>query len=95
MKNSRIRPRRGNGRKVAVMKNREAYVTQMQLAQIQQLQSDLTKLEAGDGFNHLQGNLRRQWNTVRMQLLRGVSVEPGPIRAFLRKSGNTQKLIVK
>jgi hypothetical protein len=64
----------------------EKKVTQLQLAQIQQLQSDLAGLEH---------QLRKDWNTLRMQLLRGVEVEPGPIRAFLRKSGNTQKLIVK
>ena len=44
MKNSRNRPRRENGRKVTTMKKRESRVTQLQLAEIQQLQSDLAHL---------------------------------------------------
>ncbi len=86
MKNSQVRPRRENGRKITTMGERNSKVTQLQLAQIQQLQSDLVGL---------QEQLRKEWNTVRMQLLRGVAVEPGPIRAFLRRSGDAQKLIVK
>lgn len=102
MKNSRNRPRRENGRKVTVIKKSEACVTQLELAQIQQLQSDLSNpgarwppIETREQLDALQESLRKRWNTLRMQLLRGVEVEPGPIRAFLRKSGNTQKLFVK
>jgi hypothetical protein len=80
------------------MTKRDSQVTQMQLARIQQLQSDLalpSPMRVQSDLARLQDSLRKEWNTLRMQLLRGVPVEPGPIRAFLRKSGNTQKLIVK
>ena len=96
MKKSQNRPPRGSEHKVAIMTKRDSQVTQMQLARIQQLQSDLAlPLRVQSDLARLQDSLRKEWNTLRMQLLRGVPVEPGPIRAFLRKSGNTQKLIVK
>lgn len=96
MKNSQTRPRRGNARKVTAISKRQPEVTQLELAQIQQLQSELSEPDRLErDISTLQEALRKRWNTLRMQLLRGVSVEPGPIRAFLKKSGNTQTLIVK
>jgi hypothetical protein len=101
MKISQVRPRRGSAHEVtSVDKYQLRVVTQMQLARIQQLQSDLSQpeqlqMENNTNIDEVKELLRKEWNTLRMQLLRGVEVEPGPIRAFLRKSGNTQKLVVK
>jgi hypothetical protein len=96
MRKPQNRPPRGNKHKVAIMARREEEVTQLQLARIQQLQSDLAQpVEVQSDLARLQEALRKEWNTLRMQLLRGIPVEPGPIRAFLRKSGNTQKLFIK
>lgn len=76
------------------MAKREEQVTQLELAQIQQDQSDIAQPGASN-VTEMKEIFRKRWNTLRRQLLRGVPVEPGPIRAFLRKSGNTQKLFVK
>ncbi len=96
MKKSQVRPRRGNKHKVTIMSKRELCVTQLQLARIQQLQSEIAQpRQLQSEIAELQETLHREWNTLRMQLLRGVTIEPGPIRAFLRNSGKTVKLIVK
>lgn len=94
MRKPQNRPPRGNKRKVAIMARRQEQVTQLELAQIQQDQSDIAQ-PGESNVTERKETLRKRWNTLRMQLLRGVPVEPGPIRAFLRKSGNTQKLFVK
>ena len=96
MKKSQVRPRRESAHNVTTMKKREELVTQLELAQIQQLQSEIAQPEQLQSeIAKLELNLRKRWNTLRMQLFRGISVESGPIRAFLKKSGDTYKLIVK
>src|SRR5258708_11845853 len=96
MKKPQVRPRRGSAHKVTTMKKREERVTQLDLAQSQQLQSEIAQPDRlQSDIAKLERTLRTRWNTLRMQLLRGIAVEPGPIRAFLKKSGDTQKLIVK
>jgi hypothetical protein len=86
MKNSQARPRRENGRKVTVLQNRDVSVTQIRLAHIQQLQSDIAELNR---------RLTKDWDKLRREILGGAYVEPGPMRAFIRRSGQRKILIVK
>lgn len=86
MKNSQVRPRRGSGHNVTTLGKRDTPVTQIRLAHIQQLQSDIAELGR---------QLTKDWNRLRKEILEGATVENGPMRAFIRKSGRRKVLIVK
>jgi hypothetical protein len=86
MENSQVRPRRESGRKVTTLRKRDVPITQIRLARFQQLESDSVELGR---------QISEERNELRKEILRGVPVEAGPIRAFIRKSGQRKILIVK
>jgi hypothetical protein len=92
MSSSQDRPRRESGRKVTFIERREDPITQITLARIQQLKSDI---EEDSTRVWARNELKREWAKVRRRLLCGSPVERGPIRAFIRKTGGRKTLIVK
>lgn len=86
MRKTLDRPRRGSARKVTILQKRIAAITQLRLAHIQQLQSDIMEL-------HRQ--LSKESAQLRKELLKGALVESGPIRAFFRRKGGKKKMVVK
>lgn len=97
------RGRGPNGKpKVTILERKQEAITQIRLARIQQLQSDLVRhdeeiktirrLSAAD-----KRELKKTWTTLRKEVLRGAAVEPGPLTALLRISGhgrNRRKILV-
>lgn len=53
---------------------RQAAVSQLRLARIQQMQSDLAFLKT---------ELAKEWDSVRRDLLQGAIIEKGPLRAWI------------
>jgi hypothetical protein len=86
MKNSEGRPPRGKGRKVVTFQNDAGEIRQHRLAEIQQLQSEIAVL---------QNRFSEEWSKLRKELIRGIPVEQGPIRAFLKREGRKLLLFVK
>lgn len=99
---------RGNGhsdkKKIAVMEQKRALITQFRLARIQQLQADIVRYDDEIvGIRRViardKRELKKDWSILRKEVLRGAEVEPGPLTALLRNSGKGTKrrkiLVVK
>lgn len=86
MKNSQARPRRESAHNIVVIQKKITFVTQLRLAHIQQMQSDMLDL---------QRRIQKEWKQLRKEVLEGMPVEGGPIRAFIRQSGRKKTLVVK
>lgn len=89
MQNPRKRRPRKNGPDVVVLKNRLSPITQLRLARVQQLQSELA---------YYQEELKKEWKLLRREMLKGAAIERGPIRAFLRASEtkpSRRQLVIK
>lgn len=86
MKNPMARPLKEGTHKVAVFQKRVVIVSQIRLAHIQQLESDISIL---------QRELSKERAGARKAILNGAAVESGPIRAFIRKSHGYKKLVIQ
>lgn len=71
---------------VTMFKKRHVEITQLHLAEIQQMESDIIALNQ---------KFTKARNKVRKDILKGATVQHGPIRAFIRKTNGKRKLVVK
>ena len=78
--------KRESAPKISILQKPVAQVTQLRLAHVQQLQSDIADL-------HRQ--YTKHYSRLRKDILKGIPVEIGPIRAFIRRTNGKKMLVVK
>lgn len=64
-------------------------VAQMRLAHIQELQADLLRIDRDRRSD--ERDLRKEKAQLRRDLLRGATIEPGPLQAYVRRTGRGKK----
>ena len=93
MSKSRARPGRRKEPKITFMQSplhegdmTASLISQIRLARIHQIQSTLS---------YYQEQFKMEWQAVRREMLQGALVEPGPLRAFWKKTKRGKVLVIK